>query len=168
MTEFNIGSIPETTIAWVAGLIEGEGSFVLGKCGSIQISVPSTDRDVIYYLESILGGHVNMKSNNGNPKWKQQWVFRIMGHGAYAVSMRILPYLGVRRTAQANKLIAHFRNSPRRLMEHNREMIKSGLEQGLTYQEIATQIGSTRIAVTKLISKRRIPHPNYVPSRSRK
>jgi hypothetical protein len=49
--------IPTPEIAWVAGLLEGEGAFLMSG-RSITIVMPSTDRDVIERIALLLGARV--------------------------------------------------------------------------------------------------------------
>jgi len=101
-------------ISWSAGLIEGEGTFILSKdkrsnSYKTAIQVEMTDKDTLEQLQFFLGGTV-IESNypskykkfpNAKPSWrwyvhKQKEVFDIL--------LKILPFLKARRLQRAKEL----------------------------------------------------------------
>jgi len=106
--------VNQTDIAWAAGIVEGEGCFILSKdrrsnYHKAAIQVEMTDKDALDKLQAILGGNI-VESNypskykhfpNAKPSWrwyvaKQQVVFDAL--------LRIMPYLGHRRLTRATEL----------------------------------------------------------------
>jgi hypothetical protein len=100
--------------AWAAGLIEGEGCFILSKDKrsnhhKVAIQVEMTDKDTLDNLQKILGGTI-IESNypskfkrfpNAKPSWrwyvhKQQEVFSVL--------IEIMPFLKTRRLQRAQEL----------------------------------------------------------------
>jgi hypothetical protein len=110
-------------LAWVAGLLEGEGSFTLqktkykGKVRYIQprIQVYMTDEDIIHRLRSITGvgyiyGPVYRSGDDGRGSrmedWspQYQWIVQRKAH-AYWLLYKLLPHMGIRRSAQIRLLL---------------------------------------------------------------
>ncbi len=101
--------IVETDLAYVAGIIDGEGSIVIyqrpmkkiihhGKYGDrtpkheLNVSVGMTDRKIPYYLKDLFGGSVcgvTQRSGNRKPFWK----WSVTGQRASDLLKRLLPFL---------------------------------------------------------------------------
>jgi hypothetical protein len=99
-------------VAWAAGLFEGEGSIICAtKSHGVQLSLGSTDRDVIDRFVRMTGGKIygpyrpNGKRTPANRKdifqWKIQDTLR-----AQVLLREFWPYLGERRRAKAAEAIA--------------------------------------------------------------
>ena len=97
-------------IYWVAGILEGEGSFGFYR-GSPCIQVQMTDKDVIERVASILG--LNMRSpwvrKDGH---KPVWSCVASGKKAAQWMMTLLPILGERRREKVEDSIRKWRASP--------------------------------------------------------
>lgn len=102
----------ELDIAWAAGILEGEGCFGLNKvknCSYKQITIrcKMTDNDIILRLQSIFGGYVRPKKPNKETN-KPLWEWSLYKQAdVEAVIFKILPYLGIRRSAKAKELLAY-------------------------------------------------------------
>jgi len=94
-------------IAWVAGLLEGEGCWSTHKgsrSGSLQCAM--TDKDVIYKLKDIIGGGsiYYRKRPHG---WKDVWSYSLStGSAIYAISCAVYSFMGSRRKAKIREFIA--------------------------------------------------------------
>lgn len=97
--------------AWLAGLLEGEGSF--GQDGaSIVVEVKMTDRDVIARAALAFGG-VNVYAVPQSPLELERGhkpCFRARARGTRAldIMLRVYPYLGERRAARVAGLVTGF------------------------------------------------------------
>src|SRR4051812_37412335 len=80
---------PATTLAYVAGLIDGEGSISIGVSRDhpgratpnywLQVSVTNTDRTLIDWLLTSFGGHTSSNSHyHDAPKRRPCWAWRVM------------------------------------------------------------------------------------------
>lgn len=87
-------------LAWVAGILEGEGSFYVGP-GGRKLTVEMKDLDIIKRVQVLLGGG--------------RMYHRADGMHALTIARcrdlvlllpTIMPWLGERRTVQASKLLA--------------------------------------------------------------
>jgi hypothetical protein len=89
--------VSETDIAWAAGLLEGEGSFLKKtKRKTILISCQMTDLDVLQRLKTIFGGSI-YNTTKAKPHHKDAWSWCIFGTNAARVMELIKPYMLARR-----------------------------------------------------------------------
>ena len=91
-------------IAWLAGLLEGEGCFREHK-HSPGITLNSTDRDVVEHAADILGIPRPTKSWIQRPNRKPMWCVALHGAHAIAWMMTLYTFMGERRRARIRDLI---------------------------------------------------------------
>ena len=123
-------------IAWLAGLLEGEGSFDRQFSASprqIRVQVGMTDRDVIEHVANL------WKGTCGGPYQPKRWTkkgelvkasYRTNVHGKHAAAwmMTLYPLMGKRRKATIRKLLCGWRTSlARRYAECHPERLHAGL-----------------------------------------
>ena len=91
-------------IAWVAGIIEGEGTFRATK--SRGITVAMTDRDIIERLKIVTGvGRIYAVARQ-KAHHKDSFIWCVSCRDHYTgLALAILPWLGERRNAAARRLI---------------------------------------------------------------
>ena len=84
-------------VAWLAGLLEGEGCFSLKKEKYPRISLGMTDEDVVIRAASLIKVRVYHHKN--------VWSFHV--HGAYAIQwmMTLYPFFGKRRKEMVVSII---------------------------------------------------------------
>lgn len=98
-------------LAWLAGLLEGEGSFMLAKGRLPALRVGMTDEDVIRHAHSIAGvgqvsGPFHKRRADGGGFYKDIWVWYCGNqYHSYALMVALLPWLGERRRNQIQKAI---------------------------------------------------------------
>lgn len=103
-------SISGVELAWLAGWLEGEGCFTLRYGGRrnpiIEITVNSTDYDVAQKGQRLMGarpiGKPRIKAHH-KPIWKVRLSRKAQ---VLALSKALLPFMGERRSARINELIA--------------------------------------------------------------
>jgi len=95
-------------IAWLAGLLEGEGSFWFN--GSPRVKVAMTDRDIIQRAANLMGTPVHKR--NGIHDRKTIWTTELGGKGAVRIMNRILHLMGRRRTAKITEIKELANNLP--------------------------------------------------------
>lgn len=105
----------QVEIAWLAGILEGEGSFMMWRSkpkGSNKIYkyptiiVTMTDEDVIQRVASMFGlacHHVSMAKLPSSRK--QQYRAVMQGEGAVDWMRALLPHMGLRRSAKMRSLM---------------------------------------------------------------
>lgn len=100
-------------IAWVAGIVEGEGCLFYRNGVSLRVAM--TDKDVIEKFADIVGGNVRggniSPSRLGHPR-KPYWHVTLYGKHAVAWMMTIYTLLGSRRQKKAEELIALWKQMP--------------------------------------------------------
>ena len=103
------------TIAWAAGLFEGEGSIVSFGARKHQrsLTLAMTDEDVVFRFAAIFGvgkvyGPYSYKndSNRRREHHKQYWRWSVSDkEGVTTVAKMLLPFMGQRRSAILNEAI---------------------------------------------------------------
>lgn len=104
----------ETELAWLAGILEGEGSFILStsrwggrKYRYARIALSMTDRDVVERARLISGADCKLfepavkKANR-----KQQYRLWIDGKNAVRLMNLLRPLMGARRRAQIDEVLS--------------------------------------------------------------
>lgn len=104
-------------IAWLAGLLDGEGSFLLNRSivgGKVylypKIVVGMTDLDVIERVADLFGTSVYEP-----PKVKDRkrlWRATIQGAGAVSLMRLLRPWMSERRGERIDELIAYWDTRP--------------------------------------------------------
>lgn len=93
-------------IAWLAGLVEGEGNISING-RSFTIRVKMTDQDVIAHASELLGGKVYPSRVPLNRR--PQWLTQVKGATAAGWAMTLYPWLGLRRRQQVRDALAYWR-----------------------------------------------------------
>ena len=100
--------------AWVAGLLEGEGSFThkgSGTLRNISVLCHMTDVDVLQKLKRLTGiGTLHGPYRNGPPKkrWKPRFMWQVSGSLAKDLMTQILPLMCERRSKRIKELLSGF------------------------------------------------------------
>jgi hypothetical protein len=98
-------------IEWVAGLLEGEGSFYSVKPKqTVRIACSMTDLDVLEKLQSLTGCGSIFKLTKRQSHWKDAWNWTITGRQAVELMRELLPYMGARRSERIRELLAYWEN----------------------------------------------------------
>ena len=96
-------------IAYLAGYIDGEGSFGLYRKGSPRLCVTNTFPGVLAALKREWGGRIIRKSTT-NPRARTAWEWVIDGDKAINAALMVSPYL-IEKQAQAS-LMTQIRTWP--------------------------------------------------------
>ena len=112
------GEINSQTIAWFAGMVEGEGCLT-GKGGAVSIDVSSSDQDTIAKVVALTWA-LKYQSKPGGFGIKIMHHARL--HWAKAISwmLTIYSYLGSRRRSKIKNIVAQWRISPGRRGSSNK------------------------------------------------
>ncbi len=141
---------------WLAGLLEGEGSFMSGPPSSPNlpvISMATTDEDIIQKVSELWNvkyhpGRDNRRKNN---EWKDVFVIRIRGARAVEFMKTLNPLMGNRRQSQIKRAINSYQPAYRNLTEDLVLKIKAELSKGKkTQSEIAEQFGFRRETICRI------------------
>ena len=96
-----------STTAWLAGLLEGEGTFTLYKAKQPRVGLEMTDKDVVTKYADLLGVKVSHKPSK-NPLHKDSYQTWVLKSQVIADLLhQILPYMGERRSIKIRELLAN-------------------------------------------------------------
>ena len=102
--------IPLNELYWVAGFLEGEGSFC--KCGgTIQVAASQVQKEPIDRLYKLLGGGLNVfHAKNIKSGTYNRW--NIYGKKAEALMKLLFPIMSPRRQNQITMALAWYASCP--------------------------------------------------------
>ena len=108
----------EQEIAWLAGLLEGEGAFMLGKNWVNKkayiypvIVVSMTDKDVVDRVAAIFG-NTTYCSKPQESHWKLLYSVSTSGSRAVVFLKKILPFMGERRRKKITEILDYWAKRP--------------------------------------------------------
>lgn len=112
------GWTPEN-IAWVAGIIEGEGSFHYTEKTARRLRIRMTDKDVLDKIKSILKiGTLHGPYKKKNPKHKDAWEFSVCRRKELIeICNAILPWMCKRRTSKIRYILEEHKNAITEMQE---------------------------------------------------
>lgn len=94
---------PTITLPWVAGYLEGEGSFSFNSTTQ-QLTVACTDLDVLEGVKKFIGaGNIYALPNNCPDKHKNVWRWGVYGQNARNLMTEVYPMMGNRRQFQIRR-----------------------------------------------------------------
>ena len=111
-------SVINETIAWFAGLFEGEGCIEIAKNGGVRLTIRMTDRDIIERVNDLFpcSKITQVTPKPARPEHNQpktQYCWRISRpEQVEEVLDLIFPLLGKRRRAKAIELLTHLKTRP--------------------------------------------------------
>lgn len=98
-------------IAWVAGFMEGEGSFN-GSLRSFEVSAYQSDKQPLIRLKEIMGGEIYTVKprSNGKVNSKESFTWRATGRVALVTAMYIYEFLSDKRKNQIHEKLQKLAN----------------------------------------------------------
>jgi hypothetical protein len=106
-------------VLWLAGLLEGEGSFMAGPPSAPRLpilSVAMVDRDVIDHAGALLGAKT-VRVRARSRRWQDSFTVSVRGAGAVAWMEALRPFLGARRQRQIERAVASYSSRSNRLLD---------------------------------------------------
>jgi hypothetical protein len=141
--------------AWLAGLLEGEGTFLKGSPSlpwRPRVRLSMTDEDVVRRAADIVGIKSIQRYDQKNPNWKPCYIMQVSGQRAVDLMRLIRPTMGLRRQGQIDVALACWNPLRERNRERN-EAILGLYQQGLGYAEIGRKLELPRQAVRGVIRR---------------
>jgi hypothetical protein len=138
--------ISKQDLHWLAGLLEGEGSFVAGPPSTPRspiVQVSMVDLDIIERAGSLFGtgAHVIPPRREG---WRTAYCVRVRGARAVLWMKRLRPLMGTRRQAQIDKAIASYAPDPRRRLDDDTATdALARLANGESVRQVAERFGTS-------------------------
>ena len=108
--------LKETDLAYIAGLLDGEGYIGIVGRGEKQkgyratVTISSTNSEIILWLKSVLDGSV-YQSTHRNKRWKDSWEWKLSTRNVIPLLTSLIPYLKIKKT-QAS-LVCEFQGNVR-------------------------------------------------------
>ena len=123
---------------WLAGLLEGEGSFMHGppsKPNSPIISVDMTDEDVIARVSEIFKRKYHPVKRR-DKKHKESYAVRLTGKKAVSLMMMLYPLMGNRRREKITAVLSRYdyeaeEINRKRQADNNRKLAGTDIEWAL-------------------------------------
>lgn len=152
----------EVRFARVAGILEGEGSFIRKKgTNSVVISCQMTDLDVLEEIRNVLGGSL-YETSKREVHHKQAWAWQLCGEPAERAMEDLLPLMFSRRAESIKNAMAGISASRSEREAENRKRVALYLEiageylrGGVTIRELKAKYGVSQKTLTKYIAIRR-------------
>jgi hypothetical protein len=126
-------------LAWLAGLLEGEGSFLKGPPSAPnqpRIVIDMTDYDVVLKVSKLFRvTYICESKDKRNPLWKADYRTLVRGTNAIALMKKLRPFMGIRRREQIDAAIKSFiprgpGDNSRRLTDRQVVAIRRHLSRG--------------------------------------
>lgn len=146
------------TRAWLAGLLEGEGSFCKpspSSKGASCISLQMTDEDIVSRVSDIFGVKYH-KVKKTKTHFKQSFIVTKRGFGAIQLMKMLKPLMGLRRQQQIEEAIKASTVRQKKIVKSNQIKEVWFLSQsGLTQSQIAKKLELCRETVNRILNKKR-------------
>ena len=142
-------------IGYVAGILDGEGSFMTATSGfTPKVQVHITDLDVLETLQTVTGCGTIHKVTKRQDHWKQAWVWRCSGNEAVSVMNSVLPYMSKHRSNKIHEVLEIWYNrcknvrSTRDVVLEAAEAYRNG---DGSFRSLAVKYGVSRTAIWREI-----------------
>ncbi|WNN93677.1 LAGLIDADG endonuclease [Arthrobacter phage CallinAllBarbz] len=91
-------------LLWLAGLLEGEGTFDSHRGKYPRLRLAMTDRDVVGRAATLMGTSIRLTLNKApaQPTWHTE----VSGEKAAEIMREILPFMGTRRSQRIATVLA--------------------------------------------------------------
>lgn len=90
-------------VIWLAGLLEGEGTFDLHRKKYARVRVAMTDRDVVGRAATLIGSRVRLSLKPA--PYQATWHAEVSGTKAVEVMSAVLPFMGSRRSGKIASIL---------------------------------------------------------------
>jgi hypothetical protein len=131
---------------WLAGLLEGEGTFVPGPPSAPRtpaLQVMMVDRDIVERAATLLDSSVTVVRAR-REGWRTAYSARVTGPRAVKWMERLRPLMGSRRRDQIDRAVASYKPDPTRLLDEKRAAhALVCLSRGDSVREVAEQFGTS-------------------------
>ncbi len=149
----------ESDIYWLAGLLEGEGSFIApppSEPNKPRISIAMTDKDIIKRVANLFGlSYIYESKDKRSSKWKPYFQVVFKGKRAAVLMRSLQPLMGERRRQQIDEALKDF--VPRepgypktKLIREQVLQLRERLRSGEKIAVIARDLGVSRDVVRKV------------------
>lgn len=144
---------------WLAGLLEGEGSFMAGPPSDPhrpRVAIQMTDEDVIARVAAFWCVAYIRQTDRRNTSWKPVFTVQLRGRRAVELMRRLRPLMGCRRQRQIDIAVASFVGQRRPVTDKDRRLIRRMASNGRTISYIAKTLRRTRRTVREALDSRQV------------
>ena len=147
----------EAEVAWLSGLIEGEGYFSISKRGNVSLGVNMCDLDIIERLRDVTEAGYIHERKVYSEKHSRSWSWKVSAHSEVCEIARIIrPWMGQRRRARIDEILgARVPGAPGRPRLVTQEMLEETVKQmanGLSLAGVARLIGVNRTTLSRAVA----------------
>lgn len=148
---------------WLAGLLEGDGSFEWAREKGATISKPRltlkmTNEEVVRKVAKMLGYQCSEKEYPERPNWNKAFLVRLKGTKTAALMRTLAPLLGERRQQQIRKLLANYEPYKNyKLTFEEAEEIRKAFQKEQSAQNLAEEFGVSLRMIYTIVN-----HKTYV------
>ena|SRR5215472_10224526 len=142
---------------WLAGLLEGEGSFLKGSPSRPwlpRVLLSMTDEDIVRRAADLTGVQSIHKHEHANPDWKPAFILQLSGQRAVDLMTRIRPLMGKRRQVQIDQAVACWNPLKDRNKDRDAEIMRLYATKQYSYADIGRLVGMKRQATRGVIRRR--------------
>ena len=106
---------PEARVAWLAGILEAEGSFLAARTGIYsypQVQMTMCDRSVLERAMDLMPAsriYADIDKRGIERGWSEAWMVKLSGPPAASVMKAVLPWMGLRRTKAIERALSAWR-----------------------------------------------------------
>jgi CMP-N-acetylneuraminic acid synthetase len=144
-------------LCWLAGWLEGEGSFASGTSNltRCQVRGVSTDKDVIEKVAALMGCTSFKQNRRTQDKahWKDTYRAILCGQKAFDLMARLYPLMCERRQQQIKKAMDNYNPTKYKFNESTVTEIKN-LAGKMTQKEIAVKYKTNRTTINKIVNSK--------------
>jgi hypothetical protein len=141
-----VATLSITELHWLAGLLEGEGTFMTGPPSNPRmpvLAVNMTDEDVMARLGRIFHRKVQVVKPR-NVRWQTSYQLRVQGSEAVRWMHLLRPLMGSRRQGQIDRAMASYAPRPIAILnDESASQALRALASGTTVKEVAGRFGVT-------------------------
>lgn len=104
-------SMRDEDFYWLAGLLEGEGSFMKpapSQPNQPIISLHMADEDIVARVAGLVGLKYRPVRNRHPEKWRDTYILQVRGSRAVELMTRLRPFMGQRRRSQIDHALESY------------------------------------------------------------
>lgn len=139
--------VSDQDLHWLAGLLEGEGSFFPGPPSAPRrpvLQVSMTDEDIVARAGAMFGRKIS-RWQSPNRQWQPTYFLRVTGAKAVAWMTALRPLVGSRRRMQIDRALASYEPKPSAILDAAAasaalELLASGVAVGKVAEQFGTSI----------------------------
>jgi hypothetical protein len=145
-----VSDVDNDDLHWLAGLMEGEGSFMKGPPSSPNmpiLTLPMTDEDVVARVAALFGLRYQTTRRGAERGWKPAHRVTLKGRRAVEAMIELKPLMGHRRQEQIDVAIASWKPIPGKVSIEQGARIVKAFRAGVGVDALAAQYGISRWSV---------------------